>query len=110
MSNYCQSKGIYCEFTTDLGFCSVTACKKENRVSNISIVPTVFVTDTPMVEYAPVVRCKDCKWWKNAVGWGGVDLKKCELSESVRKPDWFCADGERREDAEANASGTDGNR
>lgn len=44
-----------------------------------------------------LVRCKDCKWWKNAVGWGGVDLKKCELSESVRKPDWFCADGERKE-------------
>lgn len=92
MSNYCQSKGIYCEFTTDLGFCSVTACNKENRVSNTFIIPTVFVTDTPMVEYAPVVRCKKCKY-------NGRCMLQGFIADNAVKPitdDWFCADGEKR--------------
>ena len=39
-----------------------------------------------------VVRCKDCKWWRNESDhtcgyWGGA---------SPRRADSFCADGERR--------------
>ena len=41
MSNFCKDKWIYCEFATDLGFCAVTGCRKESRVSNTYIAPTV---------------------------------------------------------------------
>lgn len=43
-----------------------------------------------------LVRCKDCRWWTqaNAMHWG-----HCELSNGVCPDgDWFCADGERKDD------------
>ena len=43
-----------------------------------------------------VVRCKDCKYWEYDVifsdGW-------CR-GKHQGNPSWFCADGERREDAD----------
>lgn len=81
--------------------------EQQNRVSNISIIPTVTVTDTPMVEYVPVVRCKDCKWFKEFTyngkheGRGLCDNPQNSMSKCPQI-DWFCADGERREDAERN--------
>lgn len=55
-------------------------------------------------DFVRVVRCKDCfyaipyneKWLlpkKNNCMW-------CKLYEDVRSLDWFCADGERRENDE----------
>lgn len=42
----------------------------------------------------PLVRCRDCKHWERDVifndGW-------CR-GKHQGNPDWFCADGERRED------------
>lgn len=45
------------------------------------------------------VRCKDCKWYKEGYDIDGKWFSRC--NGSVRtyghtKPDWFCADGERR--------------
>ena len=53
-----------------------------------------------------VVRCKDCKWYEIAyLKRDGTDDKRYKPSVCVRwgfakmrKADWFCADGERRED------------
>ena len=53
-----------------------------------------------------VVRCKDCKWFEIAqLKHDGTDDKRHNPSVCVRgayakprKADWFCADGERRED------------
>ena len=54
-----------------------------------------------------VVRCKDCKWYEI------LQLKKdgtddcrykpsyCTLYYRKRNPDWFCTDGERREETDA---------
>ena len=42
-----------------------------------------------------LVRCKDCRYWGltnfiiEPTGW-------CGRQEKPRKPDWFCADGERK--------------
>ena len=61
--------------------------------------------DTPNgnhFEYVKVVRCEKCfyaipyneRWTlpkKNNCMW-------CKRYEDIRTPDWFCADGERRED------------
>lgn len=47
--------------------------------------------DRDLVE---VVRCKDCKWWK--------DKSRCcnvnGLNNIVYNGDWFCRSGERREE------------
>ena len=51
----------------------------------------------PTVDAVPVVRCEDCKYHElyeehHSCEWHGfADVK----------PDWYCADGERREDADA---------
>lgn len=48
-----------------------------------------------------VVRCKDCKWYKiyELTKDGAEDHRYkpslCTLFNRKRKPDWFCADGER---------------
>ena len=39
------------------------------------------------VDAVPVVRCKDCKYFKTRL---------CENEDN--HDDWFCADGERKED------------
>ena len=57
-----------------------------------------------------VVRCKDCKWYEiEQLKRDGTDDKRYKPSVCVigayakpRKADWYCADGERREDAETN--------
>ena len=40
-----------------------------------------------IVDAVPVVRCKDCKYFKTRL---------CENEDNY--DDWFCADGERKED------------
>lgn len=45
------------------------------------------VEEMPTIDAAPVVRCKDCKFWENG------DCYRLELS----RPDDFCSYGERRE-------------
>ena len=43
-----------------------------------------------------LVRCKDCRYWgltnfvHEPTGW-------CGRQETTRNPDWYCADGERKE-------------
>ena len=43
------------------------------------------LADTPTVDAVPVVRCKDCKYFKTRL---------CENEDNY--DDWFCADGERK--------------
>ena len=41
-----------------------------------------------------LVRCKDCKWYHQAFANEG----RCVNHDNdFHKPDWFCADGERKE-------------
>lgn len=56
-----------------------------------------------------IVRCKDCKWYKiSHLKRDGTENKRYKPSVCVvgeyaqrRREDWYCADGERREDADA---------
>lgn len=52
--------------------------------------------DAEMVEYAPVVRCKDCKYFdpEKALRPGGI---WCGYWGTDPDPDDFCSYGERRE-------------
>lgn len=53
-------------------------------------------TDAPMVEYAPVVRCKDCV--HRFVDGENVRFNVCELNHNkVQADDWFCADGVKKD-------------
>ena len=57
-------------------------------------------TPTDVVE---VVRCKDCMWYEIwQLNQDGTDDHRykpsyCTLFNFKRKPDWYCADGERKE-------------
>ena len=64
------------------------------------------INDAPTVDAEPVVRCKDCKWYEiEQLKRDGTDDKRYKPSVCVigkyakpRKEDWYCADGERKED------------
>lgn len=44
-------------------------------------------------DYVPVVRCRDCKYAQTDVMYHDI---WCD--GIIRKPNWFCADGERRDE------------
>ena len=49
------------------------------------------------VDAVPVVRCKDCKFSTHS--WNGWDcINPNDRTRGGEDGDWFCADGERRED------------
>ena len=51
-----------------------------------------------------LVRCKDCKWWELVDDYYAKGYGKCTCPTSVIKSlsflneDWYCADGERKEE------------
>ncbi len=49
------------------------------------------IAELPIVRQPEIVRCKECKW--NS---GSENFPYCQIMSAGRKPDWFCADGERR--------------
>ena len=59
----------------------------------------MIMDETPIVDAVPVVRCKDCKWWKTNYSWNGNEHKVCvrEAYEPLRKAEDFCSRGERKE-------------
>lgn len=65
---------------------------------------TDLVDGIPAVDAVPVVRCRDCKHGEPTHNARGEAVIKCEeicwlcRLPRLMEPDWFCADGERRED------------
>ena len=49
----------------------------------------------PTVEAVPLVLCKDCRWWENHGATSRMWLP-CQVTHT--HPNWFCADGERKND------------
>ena len=47
----------------------------------------------PLKEQEAVVRCKDCD---NKECWGRAGDVVCGIDGTPHRPDWFCADGERK--------------
>lgn len=43
-----------------------------------------------------IVRCKDCRWYYI----DDYGYQRCENDGVSRKNDWFCADGEKRDDGD----------
>ena len=58
-----------------------------------------YIEDIPAADVAPVVRCKDCKWYAH-----DEDFAFCDNYTSLMDhvgDETFCSYGERREDNEA---------
>ena len=62
---------------------------------------SIDTLETALSEQPTIVRCKDCK---NVCMCDASEIlpdipiyAKCTLTDKVHKPDWFCADGERKE-------------
>ena len=51
----------------------------------LKAVGTKEIDKAPTIDAVPVVRCKDCKYFKTRL---------CENEDNY--DDWFCADGERK--------------
>ena len=63
-------------------------------------IPIIDIEHAPTIEVPEIVLCKDCKWYKEGYDIDGKWFSRC--NGSVRtyghtKLDWFCADGERRD-------------
>lgn len=53
-----------------------------------------IIDEQPTADVVEVVRCKDC-----IHGTKDFDKFLCEWNQEYHNGDWFCADGERRENA-----------
>lgn len=65
-----------------------------------------IIMDLPTVDAVPVVRCKDCKYSVEAKNAKGEYRALCGNGQSIccsshwtLPEDWYCADGERNENA-----------
>ena len=64
-------------------------------------VPTEFIENAPVIDAEPVIRCKDCMYWKEHKP---TERRFCELVTTPTKSYWlsraddFCSRGERKED------------
>lgn len=62
-----------------------------------------MIEDAPAVDAAPVVRCKDCKWWKRFDIEDGIRYGDCTNPRAIIRKDaipserYFCPDGERKD-------------
>lgn len=57
------------------------------------------VENAPTIDAVPVIRCKDCRWYKTNYSWDGKEYRICVIDayEPVRQADDFCSRAERKE-------------
>ena len=106
---------IECPYEIDGNYCEVNLAKDALELlkkqeaqkflvdenGKITPIPIVF-PNCPLKEQETVVRCKDCKhvcFCDTTEILPDIPVfAKCTLTDEVHGSDWFCADGERRED------------
>jgi hypothetical protein len=53
----------------------------------------------PTIDAVEVVRCRDCRWWeRDYQPRYHPDEHPCNMVGMGTPPEWFCADGKRRDD------------
>ena len=57
------------------------------------------VNQRPTLDAVPVVRCKDCKYYKTESGECPANNGDDPYYSWIPKPDWYCAEGKPKEDA-----------
>ena len=62
--------------------------------------PSYTVSVGVPMEYAPIVRCKDCKYWHREIhdGIEYFNFSSCDLNHYGDGHNFYCADAERRTD------------
>lgn len=76
----------------------------DTRIDYVQVVDVGDIIEAPTIDAVPVVRCKDCIWYEiYQLKKDGTDDLRCKRSYcalwgNYLKPDYFCADGERREE------------
>ena len=71
-----------------------SASRTYQQDAKTMVYETKKMTDFPTADVVELVRCKDCEY---GVDWDG--RLGCEWHGFYRtEPNWFCADGERREE------------
>ena len=64
----------------------------------------IAIEEVPTVDAVEVVRCRNCRWYvvNELTKKYEIDKRRkpsfCELYGRYREENWFCADGERREE------------
>ena len=59
----------------------------------------VIVDNVSTVDAVEVVRCKDCRWWERDYQPRYYpDERPCNIAGMGTSPDWYCADGEKRDE------------
>lgn len=59
----------------------------------------LLIDKQPTLDAVPVVRCKDCKYYKTESGECPANNEDDPYYSWIPKPDWYCAEGKRKEDA-----------
>lgn len=89
MAEYIEREALLdsiCHETCGIAFCGATNCAFMAKVCSATA-----------ADVAPVVRCKDCRYWQDNNG--GYPNKKCRWREDeTPDADDFCSYGERKED------------
>lgn len=74
----------------------------DDNIDDIQSIVAVKQRTLEKVEFVPVVRCKDCKWFEEYTEDGvseGIGFCTDPVFDvyNILKTDWFCADGERKD-------------
>ena len=72
---------------------------ERRRLSTGRLVQWQAAMEAATVEVPDAILCKDCKWWdkeQSVDDFNGF----CTNLGACTNPEWYCADGERREDSE----------
>lgn len=80
---------------------SVTGRRNAEEVKRV--LQTIYddIKDSPVVDAVPVIRCKDCKYYREGECWCEHDNDGWEYYQSVIEnplPDDFCSEAERKEE------------
>ena len=75
------------EMFDDIGGGPLIEERIHNRCTALSVLEEL--DSAPTIDAVPVVRCKDCKYFKTRL---------CENEDNY--DDWFCADGERKNEVD----------
>ena len=83
-------------YLNDCNFAENTKVGREREYETMSRVLRC-IENAPTVDAVQVVRCKDCRWGKEACGniECNVDLN---LPSEYHGYEWFCPNGERKDD------------
>lgn len=79
-------------------------CGEEKRVSEYIVKETGYPGAVKQEIVQELVRCKDCRWYeiyqlkKDGTEDRRYNPEFCDLYNRIRPDDYFCADGEARDD------------